>query len=317
SNGGKFAYAPLNYEDLSLNEDQLLSLKSSHLQHRNKLFAFPAQSNVSGVRHSLEWIKVFQNDGWDVLLDAAAYVPTSRLDLKKHTPDFVSVSFYKVFGFPTGIGCLLVRKTKFNKLQKRWFAGGTVSLVSVNVDNYYLAGNHERFENGTVNYLEIPAVGRGIQFMNELGMDRLHERVASLTTYLIAELENLHHDNGAPLVKIFGPSRQADRGATIILNFFDVEGHAYPFEEIEAMASQRMISLRGGCFCNPGIDEVNNCLSTNELAAYYTTRDKGDYYDMIAFLGKMRGAIRVSLGMGTIQADLDAFVEFSRSLLNN
>ena len=84
----------------------------------NKLFAFPAQSNVSGVKHDLGWIKKAQDLGWDVLLDAAAFVPTNQLDLKEVKPDFVCVSFYKIFGYPTGIGCLMVNKEKFKKLQK-------------------------------------------------------------------------------------------------------------------------------------------------------------------------------------------------------
>ena len=44
-----------------------------------------------------------------MLLDAAAFVPTNRLDLRVVTPDFVAVSFYKMFGYPTGVGCLLIR----------------------------------------------------------------------------------------------------------------------------------------------------------------------------------------------------------------
>ncbi|MBI1265825.1 MAG: aminotransferase class V-fold PLP-dependent enzyme [Cryomorphaceae bacterium] len=314
--GGRFVYSPLNYEDLSLNEQFLNDALEKETSAKNKLFAYPAQSNVSGVRHPLDYIEKFQNAGWDVLLDAAAYVPTSQLDLSVYKPDFVSVSFYKIFGFPTGIGCLLVRKDKFSKLHKRWFAGGTVSLVSVNVDNHYLANNHERFENGTVNYLEIPAIERGLDFMEGIGMQRLNERVASLTAYLIDSLLNLKHQNGNELVRIFGPINRKDRGGNIILNLYNHTGAAHPFEEIEAMASSRMISLRGGCFCNPGIDEVNNCVSTDELARYYTSRDKGDYYDMIAFLGKMRGAIRLSVGLATTKADIDEFVKFASTLLD-
>ena len=45
-----------------------------------------------------------------MLLDAAAFVPTNRLDLGRWHPDFVALSFYKMFGYPTGVGCLLARK---------------------------------------------------------------------------------------------------------------------------------------------------------------------------------------------------------------
>jgi selenocysteine lyase/cysteine desulfurase len=55
---------------------------------RKGLFAFPAQSNFTGVRHPMDWIDLAHENGNDVLLDAAAYVPTNRLDLSVVHPDF-------------------------------------------------------------------------------------------------------------------------------------------------------------------------------------------------------------------------------------
>ena len=70
--------------------------------HVRGLFAYPAQSNFSGVRHPLAWVDHAQAAGYDLLLDAAAFAPTSRLDLGAVKPEFVTVSFYKMFGYPTG-----------------------------------------------------------------------------------------------------------------------------------------------------------------------------------------------------------------------
>ena len=105
--------------------------------HGNSLFAYPAQSNFSGERYPLDWIDVikrvdepsvastirrhsncqtpeessqgnacYQGNSY-VLLDAAGYVCTSHLDLRRYQPDFVPISFYKIFGFPTGLGELI------------------------------------------------------------------------------------------------------------------------------------------------------------------------------------------------------------------
>ena len=63
-------------------------------------------------------------------LVAAAFVPTNRLDLSKYKPDFVSLSFYKMFGFPTGLGALLMRNENINILNKFYWGGGTVSIAS-------------------------------------------------------------------------------------------------------------------------------------------------------------------------------------------
>ena len=313
---GKFQYAKIQYEDLQINKELLSDLLTSSSPARNKLFAFPAQSNVSGVKHDLSWIKTAQEYGWDVLLDAAAYVPTNKLDLKEIQPDYVSISFYKIFGYPTGLGCLFVKKSKFNKLVKPWFAGGTVTLVGVGAPYHYLAENHERFENGTINYLDIPAIKTGLEFMEEVGVDRLNERTSSLMHYLFTGLTKLRHDNGKEIVKIFGPKDRNKTGSNLILNIFDEEGHLIPFEFFEEMANEQNISIRSGCFCNPGIDEINNCLTNDELSNYFLSRDKGNYEDMIAFLKKMRGATRVSVGMATTKNDLDVFLDFVNSFSN-
>ena len=150
--GGYITYSAIDKENLRINETDLNKNLNSYPTKENKLFAYPAQSNVSGVRHSLGWIKKAQDLGWDVLLDAAAFVPTSKLDLSIYRPDFVSISFYKIFGYPTGIGCLLVEKSKFLKLKKPWFAGGTILLSAVKYNGYFLKQDHEKFENGPAGY---------------------------------------------------------------------------------------------------------------------------------------------------------------------
>lgn len=314
--GGKVEYVPVNYEDLQINDALLEKQLSENSGGRNSLFAFPGQSNVSGVKHSLNWIQRAKDLGYDVFLDAAALVPSTRLDLSVWKPDFVSVSFYKIFGYPTGIGCLLVRNNIFDKLQKPWFAGGTVTLVSVVSQDRFLAGGHERFEDGTLNYNNIPAIKIGLDFIDEIGIERINGRVGNLIQYLANGLKELRHSNGQPLVRIFGPEDFSNRGGNIILNFFDPDGEKYGFEEIEGMANQKKISIRSGCFCNPGIDEINNCLTTDEISNYFTSRDHGNYHDMIKYLGKMRGATRVSVGIASSEADLNCFIRFASGLLN-
>ena len=100
------------------------------------------------------------------------------------------------------------------------------------------------------------------------------------------------------------------------MNFYDQNGATFPFEKIEEKANEELISIRSGCFCNPGIDEINNCLSNEELAQYFSSRDDGNYQDMVHFLGKMRGATRVSVGISTVEKDLERFFDFVEKLCN-
>ncbi|MBW8198266.1 aminotransferase class V-fold PLP-dependent enzyme [Flagellimonas abyssi] len=311
--GGVNEYVPMNRIDLGVSRDKLFnSLKNS--SRTSKLFAYPAQSNVSGIKHDLQWISTAQSYGWDVLLDAAAFAPTSPLDLTKHSPNFVAVSFYKMFGYPTGLGCLLIKKSSFGKLQKKWFAGGTVNLASAMTPHHFLMDNHERFEDGTLNYLDIPALKIGLDYLKSIGMKRLNERVGSLMEYIFYRLKDLTHSNGAPQLEIFGHPKRLNTGGTMSMCFKNPDGSKIDFHQIEEMANDRNISLRSGCFCNPGLDETINCMNTNEIDQYFKSRVSGNYLDMIDFLQVMRGSIRISVGIATNRDDLDAFVSLVRGL---
>lgn len=313
SKGANVTYVPVNEKDLRINDDSLNEALSQNVEGK-KLFAFPAQSNVSGVKHNLKWIEVAKRKGWNVMLDAAAFVPSSPLNLKEVQPDFVSVSFYKIFGFPTGIGCLLVRKDAFDLLQKRWFAGGNVSFVSVKRTSHYFQADHERFENGTINYLEIPAIKTGLEFIESIGMNKIQERVASLSQYLCDALDKQTHSNGTKIVHRLGCADRSNHGGTIIMTFINPDGTQVPFEVIEAMSSDIGISLRAGCFCNPGLDEVNSCVLEETLVMNISEIDQNGIDSTIQNFKKVRGAIRVSVGIATVKKDLDAFLSFVKSL---
>lgn len=285
------------------------------------LFAYPAQSNFSGVRHSLEWVARAQALGWDVLLDAAAFVPTSPLDLSQVHPDFVPISFYKIFGYPTGVGALIARKEALRKLHRPWFAGGTITVASVQGDRYYFADGAAAFEEGTLNYLNIPAVAIGLRHIQRIGYDLIRTRLECLTGWLLENLQSLKHPNGQPLVRIYGPTDTHARGATVALNFFDAQGQPIDHRRVEQLANQARISLRTGCFCNPGAGEIALGLERLELAACFNQPGHEHRLTLEDFRlcidGKASGAVRVSLGLVSNYDDVEAFLRFAARFLES
>src|SRR5437764_8941537 len=184
--GAAITYVPLETPDLRVNEAYLHRLLAQAHPGQPNLFAYPAQSNVTGVQHPLEWIAHAQQQGWDVLVDCAAFVPSNRLDLSIWQPDFVPLSFYKMFGYPTGIGCLLARRSALTKLRRPWFAGGTITLSSVLAadatgSGCYLTPGEAGFEDGAVNYPMLPAVEIGLRYLEAIGAELMHERGGGLT----------------------------------------------------------------------------------------------------------------------------------------
>lgn len=299
-----------------LDKDALLQHLDAHAAKKNKLFAYPAQSNVSGIKHPLSYITMAQEKGWQVLLDAAAFVPADVLDLRDVQPEFVTMSFYKMFGYPTGIGCLLMRKDVFKQMKKPWYAGGTITLSSAGYRGHFLKDNEERFEDGTINFLQLPAVKTGLQFLQQTGVELIKTRINCLTQWLIQKLNTLQYPNGNALVKIFGSLNASHRGGTIVMNFYYSSGTVIPFWKVEAAANEQNISLRTGCFCNPGLDETNNKVQPGDLQYYFGSREKGDYFEMMDVIKKLRGSVRISLGMVSNFTDVFRFYQFAKTFLN-
>lgn len=316
--GAEFSYTPITEDGLQIKGQELASILEETNCSGNKLFAFPAQSNFSGVKHDLNWIKKAQDCGWDVLLDAAAYVPTNILDLTQHKPEFVTVSFYKVFGYPTGIGCLLIRKSVIDKLKRPWFAGGTIQIATVCGDDHIFSDGEAGFEDGTINFLNIPAVKNGLQFMKNLGMDNIQKRTSALTEWTLRQLLSLKHDNGKNVVKVLGTTNLNERGATLTLNVYDTDGKMYLYEVVEEDANKVNISLRAGCFCNPGADEAVSNLTPEDMKPIFSSGKKltEEAIEELIKHKVNRGAVRASFGYISNFNDAYQFVNFIKGYVN-
>jgi selenocysteine lyase/cysteine desulfurase len=320
ASGATVNYIPTVPPDLRVDETKLAAYLDRAEPDKPNLFAYPAQSNFSGVQHPLEWIAQAQAKGWDVLVDAAAFAPTNRLDLSRWQPDFVPLSFYKIFGYPTGVGCLLARREALSKLHRPWFAGGTITVASVQGDQYHLAEGETGFEDGTVSYLSLPAVEIGLRHIANIGIGTIHERVMCLTGWLLDSLLALRHSNGKPLIRLYGPTDTHSRGGTITINFYDPAENLIDYSRVEALANQLNISVRTGCFCNPGAGEVAHGLTKEEMMTCFADEERMSFTQFLTCLqgidGKSAGAIRVSVGLATNFADVYRFVQFARSFLN-
>ena len=298
-------------DDLRMREP----LRALDQQHRGpSLLAFPAQSNFSGVRHPLGLIDEARRKGWRVLLDAASYLPTAELRLDEVRPDFLTLSLYKIAGYPTGVGALIARKDALAGLTRPWFSGGTVRWASVQHQRHRLADAPEGFEDGTPSFLAAAAVAPALAAIQAVDRNRLARHLRHLTQLLLDGIASLTHGSGAPLVRVHGPKDMVSRGATIAISLHDRLGRVIPYWDVEGAARDAGIAIRGGCFCNPGCAEaafqfpdarVRSCLDT-----------LGDDFTIPRFAACLEdqpvGALRVSMGLGTIRADIERVLAFIR-----
>jgi selenocysteine lyase/cysteine desulfurase len=312
--GAEVDYAPLLAPALRLDLERLDTLLNQADPAIENLFAFPAQSNFSGVKHPLDLVANAQSKGWRVLLDAAAFVPTNRLDLKACQPDFVTVSFYKMFGYPTGVGALLARRSALKILQRPWFAGGTVNFASVQARAHVLAPGEAALEDGTLNFLSIPAVEIGLRHLQAIGVEMIAERVQCLTGWMLEELLAMRHSNGHSMVRIYGPATTGARGGTVTLNLYDPQGHLLDYRRLEELAGEEGISLRTGCFCNPGAGEAAEGLTEEDMLAALTLGTDVNLFSFMRLMEgrghKSAGALRASIGLVSNFTDVWRFVRF-------
>ncbi|XP_067687308.1 molybdenum cofactor sulfurase-like [Haliotis asinina] len=281
------------------------------------LFAYPAQSNFSGRKYPLSWIDRVQRGDmgfqsklpgkWYVVLDAASYVSTSKLDLKKCKPDFVTLSFYKIFGFPTGLGALLVRADAASMLKKRYFGGGTVAVSDARERFHVLKPTlADRFEDGTLPFLDLIALRHGLDAVQRIAgdMDRVSSHTFSVAKFFHDHLLQLHHGNGSPVAHIYcqGFEDIQTQGAIVNFNILRDNGDFVGFAEVDKMAQLQDVHLRTGCFCNIGACQKYLQLTSKQIRENFQAGHVcGDDQDMID--GHPTGSVRISFGYMSTYGD--------------
>ncbi|MBE1161983.1 aminotransferase class V-fold PLP-dependent enzyme [Dyella acidiphila] len=287
------------------------NLRASVDQQGGGLFAFPQQSNFSGVLHDLSLVEEAQALGCDVLLDAAAAGPCGALSLREHSADFVVCSFYKLFGLPTGVGALIAKKSALGRLRRPWFSGGTVEFVSVAHERHAFRPGHEGFEDGTPNFLDLAAIESGFAFLARMPRSCLRAHLQSHVRHFLGAAATLRHRSGAPLVRLYGPLDMEQRGGIVAFNVLQNDGSVLPYEHVERLAREHGVAIRGGCFCNPGAAEqafgfdalgVDRCF--DKLEGNFSMEAFRRCTERTATVG----ALRLSVGAPTTHEDIERAV---------
>lgn len=318
--------------------DLVFNKKWGEASARKKLYhlvAFPAEDNFAGIKYNLDLIHAFQsgdfgeqflpesqrNAGgcspddqmWHVLLDAAGYVPKNPLDLSRYPASFVVMSFYKMFGYPTGLGALLVRNDLAPLMRKVFFAGGSVVMAGCDSDYCKLKPQyHERFEDGTLDIAGITALKVGFETLERIGMENIQRHVWTVVRRAYEGLSRLQHSNGSPLVKIYGEHAANDpsiQGGTLAFNLLSPTGSYVGYSDFSKLAARHGFMLRAGCNCNPGA--CHNYIGIPESMIIQASEKRtscGDEMDQVD--GIPLGANRLSFGYASTIEDVDRFVEF-------
>uniref|UniRef100_A0A8C0HFE6 Molybdenum cofactor sulfurase n=1 Tax=Buteo japonicus TaxID=224669 RepID=A0A8C0HFE6_9AVES len=314
---------PIKPKEILLSEKNRLPAEEQNCTTPH-LFSYPAQSNFSGTKYPLSWIQDIKSGKlcpinipgkWFVLLDAASYVSSSPLDLGVHQADFIPISFYKIFGFPTGLGALLVNNRIAPLLRKTYFGGGTAAAYLAGEDFYFPRKSiAERFEDGTVSFLDIIALKHGFEVLEKLtgGMEKIKQHTFTLAHYTYTVLSTLKYANGAPVVRIYSDTDFSNpdvQGPIINFNVLDENGEVIGFSQVDKMASLYNIHVRTGCFCNTGACQMHLGISNEDIQRNLQAGHVcGDDIDLVD--GRPTGSVRISFGYMSSFEDAQSFLKF-------
>lgn len=303
--------------------------KSGH-HARPVLFAYPAQSNMDGSLFPLEWSDELRRSAQPsdrqvfTLLDAAAFVATSPLDLSNSdtAPDFTVLSFYKMFGFPD-LGGLIVRRQAAPIFQsRRYFGGGTVDMVVCLKEQWHapkLQALHESLEDGTLPVHSIIALDSALDVHRQLfgSMKDVSSHTSFLSRRLRGGLTTLKHGNGQPVCVMYSQPSSTSRGSNFSVRngpvvAFNLQNHLgtwISLAEFEKLAVLKRFHVRTGGLCNPGGIAHALGLEPWEMKRNFSAGFRcGTDNDIMN--GKPTGVIRVSLGAMSTVSDVDKFVAF-------
>jgi len=203
-----------------------------------KLVGITAMSNVLGTIPPLAQVaEVAHRAGALVVADGAQLVPHAPVDVTALGADFLAFSAHKTMG-PTGLGVLWVRAALLEGMGP--FLGGGGMILDVKLDSFRPAPPPARFEAGTPPIAEAVGLTAAIEYLSDIGMDRIRAHELALTEYALARLdEKLGSD-----CRIFGPPAGPDRGGVLSLAYRGVHAH-----DLAQVLDQFGVCVRPGHHC--------------------------------------------------------------------
>ena len=154
---------------------------AQYLEKKPKLVAVTLVSNVLGTVNPVKKIIYMAHEaGAAVLLDAAQAMRHSRVDVQTLDCDFLCFSGHKMMA-PTGIGVLYGKRAWLERLKPVMFGGGMVDEVTCETASY--GALPFKFEAGTLNIAGIIGLGAALEYMHDLGLDKIYEAEDRLIAY--------------------------------------------------------------------------------------------------------------------------------------
>lgn len=260
-------------EDLSLDIEAFKGL----LNDKTRLVSVAHVSNVLGIVNPVEEIvKLAHEKGVAVCVDGAQSVPHLAVDVQNLDCDFLVMSAHKMYG-PTGLGVLYGKKEWLDKLPPAEGGGEMIEHVSFEKTTYNVLPY--KFEAGTPNYVGSYAFGKAIDYIQEIGFEKISKYEKELAEYIEQELSKIEQ------VRIYAACKE--KAGAVSFNVYRADGVLiHPFD-VGVLLDRQGVAVRTGHHCaEPLIDYLGVPGTVRASVGLYNTRE-----DIDAFISALKKAI--------------------------
>ena len=221
-----------------------------------KIVALTHQSNVLGTINPLEAIVARAHEvGAVVVLDACQSVPHMPIDVVDLNIDFMTFSGHKAVG-PTGVGVLWGRSELLEMLPPFLFGGSMIETVTMTSATW--AQGPRKFEAGVPNMAQIVGLGAALNYLSEIGMEKIYLHEVKLGAYLIERLSSIEG------LRIVGPQQMEARGGTVSFTFGDIHPH-----DLGQYLDAQGIAVRTGHHCAWPLTRKLGVPATTRASLYF------------------------------------------------
>ena len=226
----KLKFIPLtkNYE---LDYDKAKEL----INKKTAMISFTFVSNVLGtINDAQKLISLANTQKAMTIIDASQAIQHFKINVKKLNCDFLVFSSHKMMG-PTGVGVLYGKKKLLEKMPPFLVGGGTID--SVDYENAVYLNHPRKFEAGTQNFADVIALGNSIDYLKQIGFDKIQKHESELFEYALEKMQKIKD------IKIYNPGK--NKSAPVIsFNLQDIHPH-----DIAHILNDYNIAIRAGHHC--------------------------------------------------------------------
>ncbi len=250
-----------NIKYIELESDNSLSIESvnKNITEKTKVISIAHITNAIGdVRPVKEIGKMCKENGIMFILDATQSIGHMKVDVEELNVDFLAFSAHKMLG-PTGVGVLYGKETLLNNLIPIEYGGG-MNQMFFSDGNFELKELPFRLEAGTRNIAGVIGLGAAIDYLNNIGLDRIHSYEIELKKYLVQEIKKV------PNIKIYNESFNSGVLLFNVGNYFS--------QDVAIYLDQFNICIRAGNHCAKMLQEVICTTNTCRVSLYFYNTKK-------------------------------------------